>query len=157
MPCVTVCDSAAKGISTEANSTVINRHDTQLSDLVVLDAVTWEQVGMVKLPLRVRPGLHGNFVLRNSMLDPDAPLADYEWVPAKVSHLCTISLHRRLTQYATETSLMAMLTMPLLVPRSLTVEAGHQCRASATTEASTGMQHLLGKARMDTSTGVKRR
>ena len=59
-----------------------------MSDLVILDTKTWDKVGMVKLPLRVRPGLHGNFVPRDSMLRPDEPLVDFEWVPAKVSVPC---------------------------------------------------------------------
>lgn len=47
---------------------LINRFDTQLSDLVILDTSDFKEVAMVKLPLRVRPGLHGNFVERSSMV-----------------------------------------------------------------------------------------
>lgn len=63
---------------------VINRFDTALSDLVVLDTKDFQPVAMVKLPLRVRAGLHGNFVEHSTMSEPDRELVDYEWVPARV-------------------------------------------------------------------------
>ncbi|KAL8276078.1 hypothetical protein RQP46_011521 [Phenoliferia psychrophenolica] len=62
---------------------LINRFDTELSELVVIDTKNFSNhIALVKLPLRVRPGLHGNFVQREDMLDQEAELVDFEWVPA---------------------------------------------------------------------------
>ncbi|CAI7637745.1 unnamed protein product [Penicillium manginii] len=41
---------------------LVNRYETMSSDLVILDARAWELVAEVKLPLRLRAGLHGNWV-----------------------------------------------------------------------------------------------
>lgn len=54
---------------------------------MVLDTKDFQLVATVKLPLRVRQGLHGNFVEHSAMLEPDRELVDFEWVPAKVRQL----------------------------------------------------------------------
>lgn len=87
--------------SSFAASPVINRFDTSLSDLVVLDTKDFKPVATVKLPLRVRQGLHGNFVEHSTMLEPDRELVDFEWVPSRVS-LCLV---------LTGTALLLMLLM----------------------------------------------
>jgi carotenoid cleavage dioxygenase len=41
---------------------LVNRYDEHRSDLAIIDAQTMERIATVKLPLRLRPGLHGNWV-----------------------------------------------------------------------------------------------
>jgi carotenoid cleavage dioxygenase-like enzyme len=42
---------------------LVNRYETMSSDLVILDTRNWsEPVAVVKLPVRLRAGLHGNWV-----------------------------------------------------------------------------------------------
>lgn len=80
---------------------VVNRFDTQLSDLVVLDTLDFQNpVAMIKLPLRVRPGLHGNFVPADEMNDPEAELVDFEWVPAKVSLIVCVGKGRSCIRFS---------------------------------------------------------
>lgn len=61
---------------------MINNFDTELSSLVVLDTREFDKaVAMVKLPLRVRQGLHGNWVDHSKMHDPKAELVDCTSAP----------------------------------------------------------------------------
>ena len=63
---------------------LVNRFDTNLSDLVILDTKNFqEEIAMVHLPFRVRAGFHGNWVNRSEMGNVENSLVDMSWVPQK--------------------------------------------------------------------------
>jgi carotenoid cleavage dioxygenase len=42
---------------------LVNRYETMTSDIVILDTQNWQKpVAEIKLPVRLRAGLHGNWV-----------------------------------------------------------------------------------------------
>jgi len=77
---------------------LVNRFDTNLSDLVILDTKDLSQeIAMVHLPFRVRAGFHGNWVEHSDMGGAVQEIIDMEWVPATYDGPIAAQIHGRPT------------------------------------------------------------
>jgi carotenoid cleavage dioxygenase len=82
---------------------LVNRFDTNLSSLVVLDTRDFQrEIAMVHLPFRVRAGFHGNWVNREEMGNVEDSLVDMSWVPERYDGPVDRRIHGKPTDVVTD-------------------------------------------------------